>query len=171
MKGQTIIEVVVAFGAGIVVLSALTLMMLSSLNNASEGTSRTQATQYAQDGLETVRNLRDADWSQLVDLSKNPNNTYCMSDLCSTLTTSSGNCGPKISSCGLNVNSKFSRQVEIRFNDPSCIPQNPVSGKNFIKGIVTVSYGDGKCTNSSNPYCHKVQVESCYTNFDSKLVP
>lgn len=170
MKGQTIVEVVVALAAGIVVLSALTLMMLSSLNNASEGSSRTIATQYAQDGLETIRNIKDTNWSQLVLLSNNGNNTYCMASSCSSLTLSSGSCGPKVSSCGLNL-TNFSRQVEIKPNDAKCIPQNPVPGKSFIRAVVTVSYSDGKCTSSANPYCHNVQVESCFTNYDTRSKP
>ncbi len=170
MKGQTIVEVVVALAAGIVVLSALTLMMLSSLNNASEGSSRTIATQYAQDGLETIRNIKDTNWNQLVLLSNNANNTYCMASSCSSLTLTSGSCGPKLSTCGLNL-SNFSRQVDIKANDAKCIPQNPVPGKNFIRAVVTVSYSDGKCTSSANPYCHNVQVESCFTNYDTRSTP
>jgi len=171
MKGQTIVEVVVALGAGIVVLTALTLMMTSSLNNASEGSSRTRAIQYAQDGLETVRNIKDTNWAQLVLLSNNGNNSYCMDSSCSILTLTTGSCGPKTSSCGLNVGNSFSRQVDIKPNDAKCIPQNPIAGKTFIRAVVTVSYGDGKCTSSSNPYCHNVQVESCYTNYDTRLRP
>ncbi len=171
MKGQTIVEVVIALGAGIVVLTALTLMMLSSLNNASEGSSRTLATQYAQDGLELIRNIKDNNWSQLVLLSNNANNSYCMASSCSSLTLTSGSCGPKITTCGINVGNTFSRQVDVKPNDSRCIPQNPIPGKSFIRAVVTVSYGDGKCTNVSNPYCHNVQVESCFTNYDTRLSP
>jgi len=172
MRGQTIVEVVIALGAGIVILTALTLMMLTSLNNASEGSSRTLAIQYAQDGLETVRNIKDNNWSQLVLLSNNSNTTYCMATSCSSLTLTSGSCGPKLSTtCGLNLNNNFSRQVDIQPNDSKCIPQNPVAGKSFIRAVVTVSYSDGKCLSTSNPYCHNVQVESCFTNYDTRATP
>lgn len=172
MKGQTIVEVVVALAAGIVVLSALTLMMLSSLNNASEGSSRTIAIQYAQDGLETLRNFKDNNWSRLVVLSNNSTNSYCMASTCTYVTTTVGSkCGPVVSTCGLNIDNSFSRKVDLKPDDPKCIPQNPIAGKNYIRAIMTVSYGDGKCTSSSNPYCHNVQVESCFTNYDTRPRP
>lgn len=167
MKGETIIEVVIAIGAAMIILTALTTMMLRSLNNATEGSSRTMATQYAQDGLEIMRNMKDNSWSTLVNL---PTSTYCLADSCSTLSPTAGTCGKKVSTCGVNVANTFVREVAINQNDGTCMPTNPMSGKKFIRVVTSVSYKDTNCP-SSNLYCHTIQVESCLTNLDSRSAP
>lgn len=167
MKGETIIEVVVALGAGIVILTALTLMMLRSLNNATEGSSRTLATQYAQEGVETVVKMKDSNWSTLSNL---PSNTYCLASSCSSLISTAGSCGVKVSTCGANIGTNFIREIVISQDDPKCVPPNPLSGRKFIRAVANVSYRDSNC-GGSNPYCHTISVESCVTNDDKRALP
>ncbi|MBI3069818.1 MAG: hypothetical protein HYY87_00750, partial [Candidatus Levybacteria bacterium] len=54
-KGQTLIEVLLALGTAVVVLSATVVAVLSALNNAQFSKNQSLATQYAQEGMEVMR--------------------------------------------------------------------------------------------------------------------
>lgn len=60
-KGQTLIEVIVAITAGVLVVAALTFAVIFSLRNAKFSQNQNQATKLAQEGLEKVRSIRDRD--------------------------------------------------------------------------------------------------------------
>lgn len=58
-KGQSLLEVIVAVAVGILVVSALVFATIFSLRNANFAKNQTQATKYAQAGIERVRVGRD----------------------------------------------------------------------------------------------------------------
>lgn len=170
MKGLTIIEVVIALGAGTVILTALTLVTLTSLNNSRHGSSEALATQFAQEGMEVLRNMKDNNWSTFNGLSDST--TYCMASSCSVLnSTSGGACGPKVGSCGLNVASQYIREAIVVHDDPKCLPPLPVAGRIYMSAKSTISWGDSQCTSVSDPYCHSVNIESCFSNFENRTAP
>lgn len=169
MKGQTLVEVVVALGAAILILSALTIAVVTGLHNVSQSSSQNDASQSAESGMETVQKMRDSDWTTLSSLS----GTYCLADSCTSLSTTAGSCGPKTGSCGVNVDNLYVREVTLTQNASSCLttaptPSAPVTQ---VKVNVAVSWRDSKCTDPSNPYCHKTNLESCLSNFYSKPAP
>lgn len=59
IKGQTLIEVLVALSIGILVIGALSIGMIVSIRNSQFSQSQLQATRYAQEGIDLVRNIRD----------------------------------------------------------------------------------------------------------------
>lgn len=61
MKGQSLVEVVVASAVGILVVSALVFAAIFSLRNANFAKNQAQATKLAQEGMEKVRSNRDRD--------------------------------------------------------------------------------------------------------------
>lgn len=165
MKGQTIVEVAVALGIGVIILTASTLIIITSLTNSEQGQVINSGTDTAQTGLEIVRHMRDNNWGTFSVLS----GSYCLADTCSEI-TSSGVCGPKNSSCGKNVGNLYSREVAISQNDSSCRPSSPLAGARYTKAAVTVAWSDSKCTNSSTN-CHSLTIESCFSNYTSRTAP
>lgn len=61
LRGNSLIEVVIAATVGILVVTALTFATIFSLRNATFAKSSAQATKLAQEGIEKVRTLRDRD--------------------------------------------------------------------------------------------------------------
>lgn len=169
-KGQTILEVVIALGAGIVVLSAMTVAVITSLNNASQATTESQANHFAQQGIEIMRNMRNNDYATLSNLS---NATYCMADSCKAINSALGSCGLKAASCGLNVKNKYIREVSLTHNSITCLSTGvtppPGSKQTYVK--VQVSWTDNKCTSALSTYCHSVSVESCFSNYSGRTAP
>jgi hypothetical protein len=169
-KGQTLVEVIVALGAAVLILSALTIAVVTGLHNVSQSSAQNAAAQSAETGMEVVQQMRDSDWATLSSLS----GSYCLADSCSSLSASAGSCGPKIgSSCGVNVDNLYVREVTLSKDAASCLTTSPVPSApvSQVKVNVTVSWKDSKCTNASDPYCHKTSLESCLSNFYSKPAP
>lgn len=159
MKGQTIIEVMVALAVGIVILSAITTAVLTSLNNVRQSSSQDNSGRYATDGLEIVRKMRD---TQLAAF-KNLNGTYCLAESCTSLTSEVGaSCGKKITTCE-ETSEGYQREVTINKNTSSCAvtpaPQDP--SLNGTQVSVKVSWKDRQCQDPDNPYCKESVVESC----------
>jgi hypothetical protein len=168
-KGQTILEVVVALGAGIIVLSAMTIAVVTALNNASQATAESQATQFAQQGIEIVRSMRNTDYATLSTLSGD----YCMAASCSALTTQTGTCGFKTTSCGTNINNKFIREVSVTQNSSTCLVPGvtPAPGSKQTEVTMTVSWSDSKCRDEDNRFCHNVSIDTCLSNYTGRTAP
>lgn len=154
LKGQSLLEITVALGALSVLLTAAALAIIGAISNAQEAKYQNQASIYAQQGIEILRQMRDSNWGTFNSLSGD----YCMADTCTEL-KASGPCGIKpVGPCGVNVDI-YRREVNIQKNDPSCSQ----GGINVTKALVTVSWSDSKCSGASN-FCRKVQVETCFSN-------
>jgi type II secretory pathway pseudopilin PulG len=152
-KGQSLIEITVALGALTTLLTISAIAIITALSNSQESKNQNQASTYAQQGIEILRQMRDTSWSSFDSLS----GTYCMDRTCSQL-TSSGICGPKSGSCGQNVD-MYSREVTLQKNDPQC----SVGGNSATRALVSVAWTDSKCTGGST-FCRLVKIETCFSN-------
>src|SRR5258708_35320505 len=104
--GQTIIEIMVAIGALTVLLSAITVVIITSLTGANFSRDQNSATEYAQQGMEIMRQLHNTDYGTFSAL----NGLYCVSSLCTTWNT----CSPQpAASCTANINAYFARSITI----------------------------------------------------------
>src|SRR3989344_1377006 len=103
-SGQALLEVLIALTTAVIIISAMTVIVITSLNNAQFSKHQNEATQYAQQGIEILKNQSQSDWSTFS--SKNDIN-YCLSQS-NDLTTRTGTG----TSCGLNLGI-FSREVTI----------------------------------------------------------
>lgn len=175
MKGQTLIEVLVALGVGVLIVSAIAIAILSSLNNAQYSKSQNLASQYAQEGMETVRKIRDNDWTTF----NNYDGSYCLDKGTTTLVEKepplAGGCPHGI--VGSQNLDTFARQIDIDQNSPDCglspfptptpspVPLNPARVR------VIVSWADSKCTNVDNVYCHNITLTSCFSDANVILAP
>lgn len=140
MKGQTLIEVLVALSILAVVGVTTAKMITSSLNNSLYAKNKTLATKYAQEGMEGMRELRNKNYSQF----RAYTNTYCLKTTPVVLSER-----PPICDTPNVVN--FIRTVDV---------QQSGCGINTAKVIVMVSWNDGKCS-TALPYCNKVSHDSC----------
>lgn len=163
--GQTLIEVLVGLSAAVVVIAAITSAALTSLNNAQYSRDQNLATQYAQQGMELVRNMRDLDIAS-VSATFLPNDTYCLAKLCSALTPTNPSCWSGNLECGQNVDT-YVRKIVVDHNSSSC--NSGVSGN--VQITSEVSWADGKCTDVTNPFCHHVDLSSCLSDFTVAPTP
>lgn len=169
-KGQTLIEVLVGLSAAVVVIAAITVAAVTSLNNVEYSRDQNLATHYAQEGMEIVRNMRDQNISS-VSSSSLPDGTYCMAQGCVGLTSNPTdvNCGPRIGTHCTTKVGNFVREVTITHNDTLCNGNGPTPAVSpttaTMKVSVSTYWGDTKCTNSSNLLCHSVLLTTCLSDF------
>lgn len=107
-KGQSLIEVVVAVGIVLVLVTGLVVATTFSLRYNQRSQIRTGALSYAKEGLEYIRQLRDLDWNTLPTTG-----TYCLEIGETTLEPEPGGDCPLDSTSGL-------RRVITVSNDDSC---------------------------------------------------
>lgn len=218
MKGQTLVEVLLALGTAVVVLSATVVTVLSALNNAQFSKNQNLATQYAQEGMEVMRKMRNSNWTLFSSysdqycldqnstqlLERDPNTQGCngqnvgifarevdiekdsldcalpcsfksgvpscdnngdsiVDDLdrsrwsvCTQVTGTPPVCSLK-PNCDANGDGRISVADSSEWN--TCTSLSPQLG--VAKVTTKVSWASNKCTETSNPYCHKVELVSC----------
>ena len=150
MKGQSLIEVLVALAIAIVVVTAITVTSLSSLNSAQYIRDQDQASKYAQEGIEVVRAIRNN--SYIGFRAYGGATPYCLNEGEASL--SAGPCTTP------NVSSKFVRSVLITLNGCAA---------NISRVTVTVAFTSGKCTTGT--YCHTSRLVSCLTTINPVPAP
>lgn len=168
-KGQSLIEVLVGLAAAVLIVGAITVATISALNNATYSKNQNLATEYAQQGAEIVRNLRDRNYTLFSAL----NGTYCLAKTCTQIDPTSNNpqdpCGPKSLVCDQNVGGQnadiYVRQVAIDRAATHC-QENTQQATQAVEATVTVSWYDGKCR-SSSVFCHSVAVSTCLSTFNT----
>ncbi|MCL5433256.1 MAG: prepilin-type N-terminal cleavage/methylation domain-containing protein [Patescibacteria group bacterium] len=158
-KGQTIIEVLIALSVAVVVIAAISISVISALYNSQFSKNQNLATQYAQEGMEILRQIRNSDWTEFSSYS----GSYCLDkgsdvlevkDLGVTNGCSSGG------SDNTNIDNFFARQIDVSRQDADC------SG-NQTKVTATVSWSDNKC-GRDKLFCHEVRLSSCFS--DANLI-
>jgi len=162
--GQTLLEILFAFGISIMVLSAIIFGITTSLSNAQYTKDQSLATFYATEGMSIIRQMRDNSWSgysqKITDLTNG--DKYCItSDSALPLQqiSSADNCVGNYSV----GNGFFSREVVFELPSSSC--------NGGSKATVKVSWTDNKCTSTSTPFCHHVELVSCFSEVDPKSTP
>ena len=145
--GQTLIEAMVALGVLAVVIGAIAMTTITGMNNSNFSKNQNLATQYAQQGMDNLRQQSGSDWSTF---DANSDGTYCLGLGSTTLT--------KPCAAVPNINGVFLRQVVINTPSPNCTAGKKVS--------VIVSWADGKCT-AANRYCHNVTLDSCLAEINN----
>ncbi len=146
MKGQSLLESVLALAVIAIVLSAIAVVSTNSLSDAGRGKYQTLATQYAQEGVEVLRKIRNINYTSFRN---NYNGTYCLAKGASSLTSSSTCQSPPAS----NVDS-FIRTVTIE-RSPGC-------ATNVVKATVKVAWTDGKC--NTGAWCHASTIVTCLSS-------
>jgi Tfp pilus assembly protein PilV len=161
--GQTLLEIILAFGIAIIVLGAVTSIIVTSLNNAQYTKNQSLASSYAQEGMNAVRNIRDSSWNNFLTYTNG--HTYCINSNL-TLISISGHCA---SADMIGPNGIFSREASFADGNSSFADGTLSKCDLGGRGVkVDVLWTDGKC---SSDYCHKVELVSCFSNINAKPAP
>jgi len=163
-KGQALLEALIALGAATIVMSAIALAVISSVNNSDFSKYQNQATQYSQQGIEILKQQSVSAWPTFSGYTSG--STYCFPSG-ATLTLSVGvNCSPNI-----GTNDFFVRSAVITKSSLDC-PGNPNdAGHRGTLVSVSTAWSDGKCKDSANLYCHSVVLNSCITDVNRVASP
>lgn len=163
-RGQTLIEALIALSIAVAIISAVTSVVVTSLNNSSFSKNQNIARSYVQQSMEKIRGLTQSNYNSFVNIytSKTP---YCIDENDNLICTmSNGEC---ISNWNGDCNSVktgiFVRQVEFNPQDSEC--------KNNLSAKVTVSWNDNKCDNRQNIYCHSIASTTCFTDINTVQAP
>lgn len=146
-KGQSLIEAVAALAVVTIVLTALTIAVLLGLRNSEFTRKETIATQYAQQGMEIIRNKRDVDWGTFNNYTDAINGCLGSGNTFTSF--------PCVDSQYITIGSmKFMRTVNFASN-AGC-------GVGNKKVTVMVAWKDSKCP--SGGFCKKASIVSCFSD-------
>lgn len=141
-KGQSLFELVIAFGIAVLITTSLVKLVTISVKNSTFAKNQALSTRYAQEGMEWVRAERDKDWNTLLTKSSSP--TWCLNTL--TWAAVAGNCGSNTMPGGL-----FTRMLGLSTS----------SGNAVITADVKVTWVEDGITHSAN-------VSSQFTDWMTK---
>jgi Tfp pilus assembly protein PilV len=137
-KGQSLVEVLVALGVILVVATSLSGVVITSMGNVRISRDKSLATQYAQDGLEIVRQIRDSDYAAFQSITSG---TYCLAKDSIILE-------PDCSAANVD---NFLRKITI--TQSAC-------AVNIARVSARVSWRDSRCP-PSNSFCFNSQLDTC----------
>ncbi len=155
-KGQTLIEVLLAFSASILILSAIIIGITTSLSNTQNTKNQNLANSYAQEGMAVVRKIKDSGWPAFFQYQSGV--IYCIGPNSTDLIPAS----PSTLCNNFLVGEIFVREVILTHSSADC------SGG--TKTTIKVSWSDNKCS-VGVPFCHKTELITCFSNIDQKIEP
>ena len=151
-KGQGLVEALIALGAAVIIISAITVAVITAVHNSDFAKYQNLATNYAEQGIQIVQQKSQLDWTDTATYSGT--GVWCLpqgtTDFYSHVTDSY--CASK----GVNVQNKFFRQLELK-SSSSCSTN--------IQVEVTVKWTDSKCSGISD-LCHNVILYSCIADIN-----
>ncbi len=167
-KAQTLVEVIIALGAAVIIVTAITKVVIASLANTQFSRDQVIATQYAQEGIEFMKRMKVTNWSTFNTYATG---TYCLGgDISSISSLTSAGTG-----CGVNVGNIYVRTIYILRNSSFCLtptvpaPSPTTVPTNGTQITSTVSWTDPKCTDANTPYCHSTKHSTCFSDYG--LIP
>lgn len=155
MKGQSLIEVLLALSIAAIILGAITTAVISSLRNAQFAKNQNLATQLASQGIEIIRGIRDREVSLVNYLAECSQGTCCL-DADGTLEFRFS-CNQNVGTPDVGSGSPYLyiRTVEILEGHSGCNATDTY----YVE--VSVSWWDNACDNPID-FCHKVKLASCF---------
>src|SRR3989344_5848543 len=87
-RGQALIEALLALAFVVVIITAVVITVINALNSAAFNKNQNLATQYAQEGLDITRNMKDTRYSDFIALDETqkycpePNGTLIINENC-----------------------------------------------------------------------------------------
>ncbi len=138
-RGQSIIEVLVALSVAVILISTAVAVVLTALKSSQNSKIRNQAYRYAQEGLETVRRMRDSNFSEF----NAREGEYCLDKDSHELTSP---CTQSVANVDM-----FLRKISIT--------QTSDCGVGVASVSATVAWNDTDCT--SGGFCHTVNAVTC----------
>jgi Tfp pilus assembly protein PilV len=180
-KGQSLIEALIALGAAVIIVAAITIAVITAVGNSDFSKYQNLATGYAQQGIQIVTQKSQLDWVDTATYS----GTWCLPQGTTDFYTALGG-----ASCSINVADKFVRELDFTKVPPSCDTSTPCCSPDAQYAAaaaadsdfcavgpthhselcssqikVTVKWTDGKCSESLD-FCHHVILDSCITDIN-----
>lgn len=140
------IEVLVALGAAVIIISSITVAVITSVNNTSYSANQNRAAQLAQEGLDVARQVRDSDYEKFTSYE---NTTQCLGE--------NKEFAPGCSNIIIPNVAQYIRTVRFSKNVEKC-------GEDVTEVESDVSWSDSKCP-ASDTFCHSVKLVSCFSQF------
>lgn len=172
-RGQTMIEALVSIGVAITILSAITAVVLSSLNNSTFTKNQDLATTYAKEGIETIRRYTTSNYDKFV--TDYPAREYCL-DSRNTLCDKAGGggtlCRDEDGNVVVTAGTCNGVKTEIYIREVTLTRGNqaPECQQN-LKASVKVSWTDSRCPSGGELYCHNVTLNSCFSDTNIQQSP
>lgn len=142
-RGQTLFELVVAIGIGVLIVTAIVRLVTISVRNSTFSKNKAEAARYSQETLEWLRAEKERDWGAFYGRSADP--TYwCLASL--SWPSSSGQCGQNQTITGTTL---FTRLVALDRDD---VDQDGTADD--IEAIVTVTWTESGQVHSSTAATH-----------------
>ncbi len=164
-KGQTLVEAILSLAVISAVITAVVTAVITSLNGATYNRNENLALNYAQEGIDVIRDSKSADYD--VFISSYPDNYYCLGKEDNSLTDYSDCDQPS----DVNISSRFKRIIYIN-QSGNLPPSDGSTHKCSIPGFYVasiVSWTDGKCDTGTQ--CHQVKLESCFSDLNTLPTP
>lgn len=145
-EGQSIIEALVALSSILISLAAISVAIITSVNNTQFIKDQSIASKYAQQGMEYIKYIRNNDPATFFSY----NGIKCMNQDDSFLNTSCSSA---------NIAGAYKREAEFSQNDSQCVAATKVT--------VTVYWTSTKCQSGS--FCHSSSLISCFSTIPVSL--
>ncbi len=156
--GEILIEALLGLAITIIIVTGLIVALSSSVSNSTFSTNQSQASLIAKEGLDLVKNIKEDDYSSISGKTGN----YCFND--SQDLVSGAECPEDV----VADNITFSRQIYISSNgkDRRKSPPKPACSEDgpSVFAASIVSWWDSKCGSNENTKCHKIELNSCFTD-------
>lgn len=161
-KGDVLIEAVLAIAITGIVVTGIVVALTNSISQSNFTRNQNLASNYAQQGLDIARNMKENSFASLSALG---DRSYCLGEGETAITTPESASG-----CDVNIGETFFRSVYINSSGEdgreavpgqSCQVEDGVSSV-FIASIV--AWTDSKCTGGE--ICHKVELNSCFVDLN-----
>lgn len=140
-KGQSLFEIVLALGVILLLIGGLVVAATTSIRNTTVSTSQAEATRFAQEVMEWLREEKGKDWGTFFGRASSSGTIYCLNSL--SWPSSSGSCG----SSSFIVNTQYQRKATLT-----------TDGLDKVRVTVTVSWQEGGRS-------HTTDVSSVFTNW------
>jgi len=147
-SGQVLIEAIVAIAVVAFVLAGIVTALIASVNNSTFSKNQNLATNFAQEGLDLIRDQKESDFVLFSTLGTG--DSYCLGPNATSISIDSMVCQEDDVVGGI-----FTRNIYVDSSgaEPSC-------GAPGIYVSSIVSWNDSRCDGSSP--CHKVELDSCF---------
>jgi Tfp pilus assembly protein PilV len=165
-KGQSLIEVMVALGVAVIIITAIVMSVILAVFNTQVAKTQNLATFYARQAMEILKQQSSSDWANF----KNLSGPYCLAKGSTSLDPAKDK---KTSGhCLEDSSNRFRREVVIvppaQTQGNSCeIVDTGIYGSNIA---VIVSWNDSKCADAAT-FCHQVKLESCFQDLNAIPTP
>jgi hypothetical protein len=167
MRGQALIEVLIAIAIGVLILTSATVSTVGSLGNMVHIKSQSDAKEYAQEGIDIMENMQTINASTFygetigkycLPLTCAPGGTKSLDITCLTPYSPGACVIPVPLNPKLNIN--YIRTVTFA---NSCGDSSPGIEK-LVQ--VNVSWTDSKC-DIGHPLCNSYSINNCFNDYQS----